>query len=112
MAASLDEVRGNFARYGLMDDQVTFIKGYFNETLPSAPISQLAILRVDADLYESTMDVLETLYPKLSVGGYAIFDDYQNLPDCRRAIDDYRSRHGISQPVRKIDTRAVFWQKV
>jgi O-methyltransferase len=111
MAASLEEVRGNFARYGLMDEQVSFLKGYFNQTLPLAPISKLAVLRVDADLYESTIDVLENLYPKLSAGGYAIFDDYQNLPDCRRAIDDYRSRHGIREPVRQIDTRAVFWQK-
>ena len=111
MAASIEEVRGNFARYDLLDDQVSFLKGFFSETLPSAPISKLAILRVDADLYESTMDVLENLYPKLSVGGYAIFDDYQNLPDCRLAIDDYRKRHGILEPVRRIDTRAVFWKK-
>jgi hypothetical protein len=111
MAESLDAVRNNFARYGLLDSQVSFLKGFFKNTLPSAPISKLSILRVDADLYESTMDVLNHLYPKLSPGGYAIFDDYRNLPDCRRAIDEYRSRNAVAAEIRTIDSRAVFWQK-
>jgi O-methyltransferase len=111
MAVSLEEVRANFARYGLLDDGVRFLKGFFDQTLPKAPISQLAILRVDADLYQSTRDVLDNLYHKLSPGGYAIFDDYWNLPDCRRAIDEYREREQISDPVQRIDQRAVFWQK-
>lgn len=111
MSASLEEVKSNFARYGLLDHQVVFLQGFFNQTLPAAPVESLSILRVDADLYESTMDVLTNLYPKLSVGGYAVFDDYQNLPDCRRAIEDYRHAHGISEPIMNIDRRAAFWKK-
>lgn len=111
MAASLVEVQRNFARYGLLDGQVKFLKGFFNESLPGAPVGELAILRLDADLYESTRDALEVLYPKLSIGGYAIFDDYQNLVDCRRAIDEYREKCRIVDPIEKIDTRAVFWKK-
>jgi O-methyltransferase len=111
MSASLEEVRDNFSRYGLLDDQVNFLQGFFSTTLRTAPIARLAILRVDADLYESTMDVLESLYPKLSPGGYAIFDDYQNLSDCRRAIDQYRLRHNASEPIQTIDSRALFWRK-
>ncbi len=111
MAVSLDEVKGNFGRYGLLDDRVLFLKGFFKDTLPSASISKLSVLRVDADLYESTRDVLENLYPKLSVGGYAVFDDYRNLPECKRAVDEYRQVHGISEPIVEIDTRAVYWIK-
>lgn len=111
MAVSLDEVKNNFLRYGLLDDQVAFLKGFFNVTLPKAPVGSLSVLRVDADLYESTLDVLNNLYPKLSIGGYAVFDDYLNLNDCRRAIDEYRQAHGISEPITKIDSRAVFWKK-
>jgi O-methyltransferase len=111
MAVSLETVENNFARYGLLDEQVMFLKGFFSETLPTAPIRQLSILRVDADLYESTMDVLRNLYSALSAGGYAIFDDYQNLPDCRRAIEDFRRDHGITDEIRRIDERAVYWQK-
>ncbi len=110
MAASLEEARDNFARYGLLDDQVRFLKGYFDKTLPGAPIAKLAVLRSDADLYESTRDVLNTLYPKLSVGGYAIFDDYSSS-GCRAAIDEYRAAHGITEPVRWIDSLAVYWMR-
>jgi hypothetical protein len=111
MAVSLQEVQNNFARYGLLDSQVQFLQGFFSDTLPKAPIRELSILRVDADLYQSTLDVLRNLYAKLSAGGYAIFDDYQNLPDCRRAIDEFRRENGISEEVRPIDERAVYWQK-
>jgi O-methyltransferase len=111
MAVSLEEVKRNFQRYGLYDDQVRLLKGFFNKSLPAAPIERLSVLRADADLYESTMDVLNNLYPKLSPGGYAIFDDYLNLPSCRRAIDEYRARHGITEPLQMIDKQAVYWQK-
>lgn len=111
MAISLDQVRANFLRYGLLDEQVMFLKGFFNDTLPDAEITALSVLRVDADLYESTRDVLKHLYPKLSVGGYAVFDDYQNLKDCQHAIDEYRLQHRIEDPIVKIDKRAVYWVK-
>jgi O-methyltransferase len=111
MAVSLEEAQQNFSRYGLLDGQVVFLKGFFNRTLNQAPLSRLAILRVDADLYSSTLEVLNALYPKLSPGGYAICDDYQNLPDCRKAIDQYRGEHGITEELKKIDRRAVYWQK-
>jgi O-methyltransferase len=111
MAVSLQEVQQNFERYGLLDDQVRFLQGFFSQTLPQAPIEKLAILRVDADLYSSTLDVLNNLYPRLSPGGYAIFDDYQNLPDCKRAIDEFRAAHNIREPISKIDERAVYWRR-
>ena len=111
MAVSLETVKGNFMRYGLLDSQVVFVKGFFSATLPQAPIGPIAILRVDADLYESTTDALNGLYHKLSIGGYAIFDDYQNLADCRRAIEEFRDKYGISDPIVPIDRRAVYWQK-
>ena len=111
MAISFDEVKRAFDRYGLLDSQVNFLKGFFADTLPGCSITQLAILRIDADLYSSTVDALNHLYFRLSPGGYAIFDDYTNLADCRRAIDEYRSTHGISEPITKIDQRAVFWRK-
>ena len=112
MAVSLEEVKGNFARYNLLDERVTFLKGFFNRSLPSAPISEISILRIDADLYESTLDVLNNLYPRLSPGGYAIFDDFYNLQDCRRAIEEYREEHGIFEEIVKIDNRAIYWKKL
>lgn len=112
MAVSLEEVQENFARYGLLDERVRFLKGYFNKTLPTAPIVKLSVLRADGDLYESQMDVFNNLYPKLSVGGYAIVDDYFELPGCRRAIDEYRQAHHITEEIRGIDTEGIYWQKL
>lgn len=84
-------VRDNFARFGLLDDGVKFVPGYFNESLPTVRdhgLRKLAVLRVDGDLYSSTMDVLTNLYDVVSPGGYVIFDDYP-LPQSRRAIEDF-----------------------
>ena len=111
MAVPLEQVRENFERYGLLDDQVRFIEGYFRDSLPQAPVGKLAVLRVDSDLHSSTVDVLNAMYSHLLPGGFAIFDDYQNLPDCKRAIDEFRAAHGIWEEIRKVDDRAVYWRR-
>jgi hypothetical protein len=108
---SLAAVRSHFARYGLLDEQVLFLQGFFSDTLPTAPIRQIAILRLDGDTYESTRDVLETSYAKLSRGGFCIVDDYHAYPDCKRAVDEYRASHGIVEAIESIDQHAVYWRK-
>jgi hypothetical protein len=107
----LEEVTDNFRRYNLLDEQVQFLKGWFKDTLPTAPIERLAVLRLDGDMYESTTDALTHLYAKVSAGGYVIIDDY-HLEGCRQAVHDYRSAHGIDEEMRDIDGMGVYWQKV
>ena len=112
LAVSEEQVRENFARYGLLDAQVRFLKGWFRDTLPTIPETQsFAVIRLDGDLYESTWDALTGLYPKLSPGGYCLIDDYGGIPACRNAVEDYRSREGIREPVQSVDRTGVFWQK-
>jgi O-methyltransferase len=111
LAVSADEVRANFERFGLLDDQVRFLEGWFRDTLPTAPIESLALLRLDGDMYESTWDALESLYPRLSPGGFAIVDDYRSIEACRRAVDDYRLRHDIGEPIEEVDWSAVYWRR-
>lgn len=111
LAVSEAEVRGNFDRYGLLDGQVRFLKGFFQDTLADAPIEHLAVARLDGDMYESTIVALDALYPKLSVGGYLIVDDYGAIAGCRRAVDDYRREHGIAEPIVKIDWTGVYWKR-
>ena len=111
LAVSLEEVQSRFARYGLLDEQVRFLPGWFRDTLPTAPIERLAILRLDGDLYESTMDALTALYPKLSRGGYVIVDDYNDIAACKQAVTEYRNKHGITEPIQEIDWTGVFWQR-
>ncbi|HOY64130.1 MAG: Mycinamicin III 3''-O-methyltransferase [bacterium ADurb.Bin236] len=110
LRVSLEEVRGNFERYGLFDDNIKFLKGWFSDTMPSAPIEKLALLRADGDMYGSTMDVLEPMYPKLSKGGFLIIDDYA-LEGCRAAVHDYRKRHSIEENIVDIDGIGAFWRK-
>ncbi|MCU1447876.1 MAG: putative O-methyltransferase [Acidimicrobiales bacterium] len=111
LAVSLTQVQANFAKYGLLDDQVQFLPGWFDVTLPAAPIEALAVLRLDGDMYGSTIDVLNALYPKLSVGGFAIIDDYGGLESCRQAVEDYRAAHAISERIHTIDWTGVYWRR-
>ena len=76
LAIGVEIVKANFEKYGLLDDQVKFLVGWFKDTLPTAPIKKLALIRLDGDMYGSTMDALVSLYPKLSPGGYLIIDDW------------------------------------
>jgi hypothetical protein len=108
---SLEEVQTNFRRYNLLDEQVRFVKGWFRDTLHRAPVERLAVLRLDGDLYESTMDALTALYPKVQRGGYVIVDDYGDVPACRQAVHDYWQRHGIREEIMPIDQAGVFWMK-
>lgn len=110
LVVSLDEVAANFERYGLLDNQVRFLKGWFRDSLPNAPIESLAVLRLDGDLYESTMDALVNLYPKLSVGGYVIIDDYA-IPACAKAVQDYRASHDVGEEITTIDRTGVYWRR-
>ena len=69
------------------------------------------MLRLDGDMYESTMDALTNLYPKLSSGGFCIVDDFGAIPACKQAVDDYRERNGIKETMVEIDWTGVFWRK-
>lgn len=112
LAVGVEQVKHNFERYGLLDAQVRFLVGWFKDTLPTAPIEQLAVMRLDGDLYESTWQAMEALYPKLSPGGFCIVDDYGDLvTQCKRAIHDYRDAHGITEEIVDIDGWGAYWRK-
>ena len=113
LAVGLEEVERNFAAFGMLDDKVKFLKGWFKDTLPSAPIERLAIMRLDGDYYESTRDALVNLYDKLSVGGYVIIDDYgeDTWTYCRKAVEEFRSERGITDPLVRVDKPCAFWRK-
>jgi len=110
LAVSLEQVQANFRRFGLLDTQVRFLKGWFSDTLPSAPIDRLAVLRLDGDMYSSTRDALVNLYHRVSPGGFVIVDDYFSWPACRRAVDEFRAQHGILDPIQAIDWTGAYWR--
>jgi O-methyltransferase len=110
LAVARERVAANFRKYGLLDDRVKFIEGWFKDSLPKAPIERLAILRLDGDMYESTIQALDALYAKLSVGGYVIVDDYF-LEPCKKAVQDFRRAHGIEDEILDIDGVGSFWRR-
>jgi O-methyltransferase len=112
LSVSLESVKDNFRRYGLLDDQVIFSKGLFHDTLPTLQIGHIALLRLDGDLYSSTTDALVNLYDKVTPGGYVIIDDYGPVIDARRATLDFRLARGITEQMYAVDDDGAFWRKV
>jgi|TARA_R110000822_G_scaffold68404_11_gene166348 O-methyltransferase len=124
LKVSIHEVIENFKGYGLLNpDRIRFIMGLFGDTLPKLveggfnqdewplEVKQFSVIRLDGDMYESTIQALENLYPLLSVGGHLIIDDY-GLPNCVKAINDYREFHGLDEELVGIDESSKYWTKV
>ena len=110
LEVSLEAVKANFARYGLLDDQVVFVEGLFSDTLPKLEAGPFALIRLDGDMYESTILALQHLLPKVSPGGFVIIDDYGVQPECRQAVQDFRAQHRIEAPMHQIDRSGVWWR--
>lgn len=108
---SLDTVKENFRKYDMLDENVVFLKGWFKDTLPVAPIEKLALIRLDGDMYESTIDGLTHLYPKLTNGGYIIIDDWNAVKGCKQAVLDFRKTNNITEEIITIDWASVYWKK-
>jgi hypothetical protein len=111
LSVPLDQVKSNFAKFGLLDEQVQFVEGWFSDTLPSLSDHMWSVIRLDADLYESTINALDNLYPNLSAGGYLIVDDYGSVEPCRQAVEDYRQAHGIADTIEMVDSECIYWRK-
>ena len=113
LRVSADDVRANFARYDLLDDDVVFLEGFFQDTLPKLDASPFALIRLDGDMYESTIVALEALYEKLSGGGFVIIDDYGEdmWTYCRQAVEDFRQQRSIETPLVKVDSKCSYWRK-
>lgn len=111
LAISLEQVQKHFRRYDLLEG-VRFLKGWFKDTLPDAPIQQLALARLDGDMYGSTMDALTALYDKVSPGGFLIIDDYHGVDACKAAVEDFRRERGITDPIETVDWTGAFWRKL
>ena len=111
LAVSLETVQKNFADFDLLDDQVIFVKGWFEDKLCSVDTECLAILRADGDLYKSTIDILDALYNKVSIGGFIIIDDYGAIEACRKAVTDFRHTHGINDTIERIDWTGAYWRR-
>jgi hypothetical protein len=111
LKVSKEEVMNNFELYKVLDENVIFIKGWFSDTLfNNEKITQLCLLRMDGDMYKSTMDVFMSCYNKVVENGIIIVDDYC-LPSCSNAVGDFRKENNIENPITIIDKCGIFWKK-
>jgi O-methyltransferase len=111
LSVSLDQVTENFKLYNALDESVIFLKGWFSDTLKNNDnIKNLALLRFDGDMYGSTMDVFENLYHKVNSKGVIIVDDYC-LPNCVKAVTDFRQKNNITNEIKTVDSCGVYWIK-
>lgn len=111
LAVGIEEVRAGFARLGLLDDRTRFLQGWFADTLPTVADRTWAVVRLDGDMYASTIDALTHLWPGVAPGGFVIIDDYGAVPACREAVEDFRDEHGIDAPLNRIDWTGVWWRR-
>jgi hypothetical protein len=110
-SASHEQFEDTMRRYDLLDGRIHAIVGWFQESLPKAPIDSLSVIRLDATFHRSTRSALDNLYPKLSKGGFVICADYGVPTGARRAVDGYRLEHAIAQPLIDIDAQGVLWRR-
>lgn len=99
----LEEVRHNLSSIGYPSHQIEFVKGRVEETLPTPAISQIALLRLDTDWYESTRHELVHLYPRLERRGVLIIDDYGHWEGARKAVDEYIAANSLPLLLNRID---------
>ena len=85
------------------DDQLIYIEGMVEDTIPEVAPKEISILRLDTDLYESTRHELEHLYPRLSVGGVLIIDDYGYFKGAREAVDEFLAISGAKLLLHRVD---------
>jgi|Transcript_6544 O-methyltransferase len=104
------------------DAVIRTVLGFFNTSLDALTAEesqmQFSVLRLDGDTYFSTMESLEALYDRLSVGGYVIVDDYIDWHTCREAVEDFRAKNNITDPRIIVEhgesevVRGIYWRKI
>ncbi len=126
---SQEFVASKFTELQLFGPNVVFVKGFFNESCPRLRKSMLdtslegqpihpearagkaiAVLRMDGDMYESTMDIMFNLYDFVPLGGYVIVDDY-HIPEAQAAVIEFLRIHGAQESFTAVDVAASYWQK-
>jgi cephalosporin hydroxylase len=110
LRADLNTVREAFERFDLFDDRLRFLQGDYADTLPDAPIAAISLLRLGDDLDDQVGDILDALYDRITPGGFVVMEDYMS-PATKQAIQAFRTKRGIDEPIEQIDWSGAFWCK-
>lgn len=110
------DVRESLQRFKIPDEMVRFRVGFFSHLSQGPLPSSIAVLHLDSDMYASTYQALQVLYPLVSVGGYVVEDDYQNpgFSTSREAVRDYMSSNNCEEAIYRVEgphAFAAWWRK-
>ena len=102
LSVSREEVEENFRQINLLNENVIFVEGWFEDTLPilRESLDKISLLRLDGDMYDATWNSLVNLYDKLSIGGIIIIDDYSTHFRCKKAVLDFREKYEITEEIK------------
>jgi O-methyltransferase len=103
------QTRRILSRLHIPTDRFQIVRGWFNETLPQAPVGQIALLHVDCDFYDPVLLTLKTFYPAVAPGGFLVFNDYGSFLGCRQAVDEFFEAE--SSNLIQIDSDAYYMVK-
>jgi O-methyltransferase len=109
---SSSRVRELLGNAGADLERVKIVEGWFEDTFPTVSISQVALLNIDADWYESVKLCLETFYDGVVPGGFVSIDDYGHWPGCRRAVDEFFTARQLTYTLQEVDYTARWFQKL
>jgi hypothetical protein len=101
--SSIDEVKENLMQTGYPENNLVFVKGRVEDTIPGIIPGPIALLRLDTDWYESTKHELIHLFPLLVQKGVLIIDDYGHWKGCRKAVDEYFVNNQLTILLNRID---------
>jgi len=110
--ATLEEVQRNVFELNYPKDNIYFVKGLVEDTIPKCIPEKIALLRLDTDFYSSTKHELEFLYPKLVSGGVLIIDDYGCWAGCRKAVDEFFERKQTKLLLNRLDHTGYIGVKI
>jgi hypothetical protein len=109
--ASVDQVRNNFEMFGLLTQNLCFVKGEFEKSVSYVDIPQISILHLDCDYYDPTLLMLEKYYPQMSKGAYVVINNYfYEYVNINSAIDEFRTKYNIHSPIQKLSQTYAYWR--
>jgi hypothetical protein len=110
-AATIEEFKATIARTAVPIEKVEIYKGLFEQTFPGFNPPPVAVLRLDADWYSSTMACLTKFWDSVMPGGLVIIDDYGNWDGCTKAVHDFLSMRKAPEPIRHTTFGVAFIEK-
>ena len=106
------DVEANLYSTGYPKENILFIKGRVEDTIPSSVPNRIALLRLDTDWFQSTYHELNYLFPLLSQNGVVVLDDYGYYKGAREATDRYFSENKIPIFLTRVDRSGRFGLKI